>query len=91
MLRQIIYAAPQHTFDEDTSPSHFRDKDIQKAVEGLNLEYGRSSPSETVAKKRKVVAANSNPLLSLFRAIYDTLNMAWTGNEAGFMPEELFL
>ncbi|KAK9440315.1 phosphatidyl inositol 3-kinase [Metarhizium brunneum] len=91
LLRQIIYAAPQHTFDEDTSPSHFRDKDIQKAVEGLNLEYGRSSPSETVAKKRKVVAANSNPLLSLFRAIYDTLNMAWTENEAGFMPEELFL
>ncbi|KHO10999.1 hypothetical protein MAA_11390 [Metarhizium robertsii ARSEF 23] len=91
LLRQIIYAAPRHTFDEDTSPSHFRDKDIQKAVEGLNLEYGRSSPSETVAKKRKVVAANSNPLLSLFRAIYDTLNMAWTGNEAGFMPEELFL
>lgn len=91
LLRQIVYAAPQQTFDEDTSPSHFRDEEVQKVVESLNLNYGQSPQSKSVTKKRKVVSSDSNPISSLFRAIYETLDVAWTGDEAELMPEALFL
>ncbi|TWU75172.1 serine/threonine-protein kinase M1 [Metarhizium rileyi] len=91
LLRQIIYALPQQTFDEDISPSYFQSEDIQKAVEKLNLRYAQCPSSESTTKKRKVTTSDSNPLLPLFRAIYDTLDIIWTGKEAALMPEETFL
>lgn len=92
LLRQIIYAAPQQTFDEDTSPSHFGDEEVQKVVKSLNLNYGQSTQLNSVTKKRKVVLSESSPISSLFRAIYETLDVAWTGgDEASLIPEALFL
>lgn len=90
MLRQIIYAAPQQIFEEDTSPSHFQDEEVQRSVEKLNLNYGQSAAPKSVTKKRKVTP-ESNPVLNLFKAIYETLDVAWTGNEAALLPEDLFL
>jgi serine/threonine-protein kinase ATR len=91
LLRQVIYATPQQTFDEETSPSHFQDEEVKRAVESLHLSYGQISSSNSVTKRRRVIPLDSDPLLNLFKAIYEAFDMGWTGDEPKLMPEEIFL
>ncbi|KAK2593293.1 serine/threonine-protein kinase M1 [Conoideocrella luteorostrata] len=90
LLRQIIYAAPDQTFDEETSPSYFRDQEVRKSVENLHLNHNQGIASRNFTKKRKTTASDPNTLSCLVKALYGVLDMVWNENTEISIPEENF-
>ena len=90
LLRQIIYAAPQQTFEEDTHPSYFQDEEVRKWAESLHLHYAQKLSTKITAKKRKVVKTDGNPLYSLLKALHETVDMAPSDDQES-ISEQQFL
>ncbi|KAG6016356.1 hypothetical protein E4U54_001662 [Claviceps lovelessii] len=74
ILRQTIYASSERMFDQESHPSHFQDEEVSKSVESLDLSFHQNLPSESIQKKRKVTAVDSDPRLIVVRALYEALD-----------------
>lgn len=61
-------------FDQESHPSHFQDEEVSKSVESLDLSFHQNLPSESIQKKRKVTAVDSDPRLIVVRALYEALD-----------------